>query len=242
MTPLFYCHGLPGSSAEISAFIVDRPDLINVLGPLDFAAFETAISRSKNPKAHLIAFSLGAMTALKIAAHYPDAVERVTLIAPAAPLELGNFLPHMAGEPVFNMAAKGRTAFGLFTAVQRMGVAFAADRVVKTMFAGSPKSDQNLLSNPDFKTTLIEGLKTSLGPTRTAYSNAVLTYVQPWAHDLKNIECPVSIHHGTADNWAPINMSKALAQAIPSDVTLMDYEGLGHYSTLQAAFPRILNA
>lgn len=235
-----YCHGVPGSAAEIEGLIPEGCISPSVLEPLDLAGFDAAVLDNMQKPLHLIGFSLGAMTALRIAASRPTDVGKVTLIAPAAPLELGDFLPYMAGQAVFNIASKGEVAFNLFTKFQRLGVVFAPRQIIKTMFSGSPQADLNLLSNMAFEKTLISGLKSSLGDNQKSYREAVRAYVQPWGHFLEDIKCSVTIHHGKEDNWAPIEMAYALQEAINSQVDVIAYENLGHYSTLQKALPIVL--
>lgn len=206
---------------------------------MDFDGYYDIILKEPNRDVHLIGFSLGAMTAIHLAALMQGPIKKLTLIAPAAPLELGKFLPNMVGKPVFNVAKLGSVPFKVFTAIQRLSVSVAVDKVSRTMFAGSPKADMDLLSDPIFHEALKSGLRQSLGVENKAYRNAVLTYVNPWSYLLKDIKCPVTLHHGTLDNWAPIDMSYALQKAILTDVDLITYDGLGHYSTLHQAFPRI---
>lgn len=237
---IIYCHGLPGSSDEIVHFIPASGSNIHTLKPLDFKDFEHIISSQPSYKFHIIGFSLGAMTALKIAALYPQHIRHVSLIAPSAPLDLGEFLPHMAGEPVFKIAAKGSFIFSIFTAFQRLGVALAPTQIIKTMFVDSPPSETALLSNTSFEKSLLSALKSSLGKERKLYRAAILAYVQPWAHQLKNISSPVTIYHGTHDNWVPIEMSYALVKNIKSDVKVLPFDGLGHYAALHKAMPLIL--
>jgi len=239
---IIYCHGVPGSSAEIETLIPEGGLRPHVLEPLDLDGFDAAILKSKQNSVHIVGFSLGAMTALRIAALRPMNVKKMTLIAPAAPLELGDFLPFMAGRPVFDMALKGSIPFNMFTALQRVGVALAPKYIIKTMFSGSPEADMALLSNATFEKALISGLKSSLGWDRQSYRGAVHAYVRPWAHYLKDIKCPVDIYHGSEDNWAPVEMAYALKRKISPEPNVIICEKLGHYSTLQKALPIILHA
>ena len=108
------------------------------------------------------------------------------------------------------------------------------------MFAGSPQADMELLADDGFYRTFLTGLKASLGPESQAYRTAILAYVKPWADNLKNISAPVTIHHGTKDSWAPIEMGYALQKLIPADVTVLPLEGLGHYSALHAAMAEVI--
>lgn len=239
--PIVYCHGLPGSDAEIEMLVPAKARKPYVLGALDFAGFEQFVVNDSGRKVHVVGFALGAMTALKLAALYPDVVERVTLIAPAAPLQLGEFLPKMAGRPVFEMALRGKLAFGAFTFVQKLGVALVPSQILKTMFSGSPDADMELFKQPAFKAGLVKGLKASFGVNRGPYGHAVLTYVKPWAQLLKDVNCPVNIYHGSDDNWAPIEMSYALREKIGSEVKVKVCKNLGHYSTLHYALPIVIS-
>lgn len=237
-TKFIYCHGLPGSGAEIAHLIPKGRPTPRIIGPqasADFADQDAA-------PVHIIGFSLGAMCALKLAAQYPERTARLSLIAPAAPLELGDFLPHMAGAPVFKMAQRGALPFRLFTRLQSIGAAIMPVQILKTMFVGSPQSDLDLLTDPQFMEALKQGLRASFGRGRAAYCAAVLDYVQPWAACLAQITCPVEIYHGTADNWAPPEMASALAEAISGPAEIHRLPELGHYAALQKALPDILDA
>lgn len=244
MTPtpplIVYFHGLPGSAAEISNSVPEGVTHPTVIPPLDINGFDRALAEAQTDQAHIIGFSLGAMSALKIASQRPDQIRQLTLIAPAAPLELGNFLPAMAGGPVFKIAQKGPLPFKLFTAFQNFGVAAAAKPIISKMFAGSPQADIDLLSNDDFKSVFSTGLKASLGRESKTYRKAVLAYVAPWADCLRHISAPVTIYHGTKDNWTPIEMAYALQTAIASDIKILPLKDLGHYSALHNVIPDIL--
>lgn len=237
-----YCHGLPGSAEEIEALVPLGVPSPHVLAPLDIEGFDQLMSEPSEPGAHVIGFSLGAMSAIRLAAQRPDKVRELTLIAPAAPLELGDFLPNMAGKPVFTAAKLGAIPFKMFTALQHLGVSVVANKIIQTMFAGSPAADMDLLSQPIFRAALIAGLKQSLGEQNKAYRQAIIQYVNPWAHILNYIKCPVTLHHGTEDNWAPIEMALALKREISADVELIKYPSLGHYSTLHKALPTVLSS
>lgn len=236
-----YCHGLPGSAREISMLVDNNEAAILVVGPNDIERFETLISSNNIEVAHVIGFSLGAMTAIEIAEKYPQLSKKLTLIAPAAPLELGNFLPYMAGRPVFRAAQQGAIVFRIFTFLQNLTLSLAPKQLILSMFSESPLADRKLLEDPDFQTALIDGLQSSLNENSRAYRSRVCRYVKPWAEILDRIQCPVIIHHGEEDNWAPISMSHALVEAIRSPVDLVPYPKLGHYSTLHSALPSILD-
>jgi pimeloyl-ACP methyl ester carboxylesterase len=114
-------------------------------------------------------FSLGAMSAALIAAERSHLVGKLVLISPAAPLELGDFLPCMAGRPVFEAAQAGGGALRLFTAAQASLLALAPRLAVKAMFRRSPDADRRLLASPQFIDTLVAGLRTCLWAQQEAY-------------------------------------------------------------------------
>ena len=146
----------------------------------------------------------------------------------------------MAGRPVFEMALKGRIVFSFFTLIQGLCVAIVPTQILKTMFSGNPQADMELVKKPEFKAGLVKGMKASFGVNRSAYSQAILTYVKPWAHHLKSVTCPLNIYHGSDDNWAPIEMSYALKKEIGSDVRVNVLKNFGHYSALYHALPFVL--
>jgi len=235
-----YCHGLPGSAEELHFLTRDDNKPVHVFGPQHQDEIDEAINSTLGQPLHIIGFSLGAMAAIKLAVKYEGVVSRVSLISPAAPLELGNFLPQMAGKFVFQLASKSNFQFRLLTALQKAGVGISSEFAINAMFKGSPESETALLKNPEFKKAIEFGLKDSYGKNNAAYRRAVHEYVRPWAHYLANIKCPVSIYHGVLDNWAPIEMAYTLRGEITSKVEVIEYPDLGHYSTLRKALPHAI--
>ena len=101
-----YLHGLPGSPAELSLAgpgspwidpaLVYAPDRSALAADLPELARQIAIWSSGEP-IDLVGFSLGGAAALRLAPLLGEQVARIDLIAPAAPLSLGDFLPDKIG-------------------------------------------------------------------------------------------------------------------------------------------------
>lgn len=100
---LVYLHGMPGARvswgwcrAAASLYAPDRTQ-----GPLDelsrMAADGTRRAPRIGPSSSLA--PMGAFAALQLAHALPGHIAHLHLIAPAAPLELGDFLPHMQVVP-----------------------------------------------------------------------------------------------------------------------------------------------
>ena len=209
-----YAHGTPGSAAELS--------------PSPFTAPILAPHTRLTAPTHIIAFSLGAHLAITAAAAQPDHVSRLTLISPAAPLDLGDFLPHMAGRAVFR-AARTPPLLRALAAVQLHLLRRSPDRFLALLFRDAPTSEHSLLSSPPHRDAILQALHDSL-PT-PAYRDALQAYVRPWSHLLPRVACPVTLHCGSADTWTPPAMSDALAAHL-SDATRVTHPDLGHYATL----------
>ena len=96
---LYFCHGAP----------VDDPIKTAT------AQFDSLSLIRPNGGIHLVGFSIGAMVAAHIPAAGPERVNRLKLVPPAAPLQLGKFLPQMAGHTAFRLAARHPRLFSART-------------------------------------------------------------------------------------------------------------------------------
>ena len=237
---LIYCHGLPGSAEELNFLSPDHLKPTRVFGPQHQGEIADYLRSDLNCNVHVVGFSLGAMAAIKLSVKHANVIRKISLISPAAPLELGDFLPRMAGRFVFQSASKSPLQFRVVTAVQKAGAGLSSELAISTMFKGSPESEHVLLKDPNFKKALVSGFNESYGKNSLAYRREIHEYVKPWSHELARIKCPVKIYHGEADNWAPIKMAYALQDKIKSSVEVVEYSGLGHFSTLRKALPLIV--
>ena len=230
-----FCHGIPGSvkdaallGAAHTAIDCDALDLFDI---------------GSDPSAHLramtfgepvllIGFSIGAMTALRLAAECPDIVARVTLVSAAAPLSIGRFLPHMAGRPVFQMARFAPILLRGLTWWQGRMLGFAPDRIVGMLTATCGPDERALLTSGDGAPVLRAALETSFVDHPADYIRLIRGYVTDWADVLPRVACPVDLWHGTNDTWAPFTMAQSLCEALGPRATLHPIEGSEHYTTL----------
>jgi pimeloyl-ACP methyl ester carboxylesterase len=239
---VIYCHGLPGSPEELSAFATPlRHDVqgLERLGRCE-GSYEARVLSAfddlgvKAPVT-IAGFSLGAMSATYIAAKRGHLVGKLILISPAAPLQLGDFLPAMAGRAVFEAAQAGDWALRVFSTSQMALAAFAPKLAVKAMFRRSPDAEMRLLDSPRFVEQVTDGLRTCLGPRQAAYRQELQAYVRPWAHVFREVRCDTEIWSGADDDWTPPGMSAAYKEQLGDLASLNVCSGLGHYSTLRAA-------
>lgn len=238
LAQVIYFHGLPGSAAELHGFgpeIAARAAGFHVaVRGGDFARLAAGIAaRFPEGALKLVGFSLGAAAALRTAPLLGERVERIDLVSPAAPLQLGDFLGSMAGAPVFRAALAGQGAFAALTFVQAQVVRIAPAKMAAALMAKAKGEDRALAADPRFIAALAQSLQHSLIDSRPAYTAEIRAYVADWRAELARVHRPVRIWQGSEDDWTPPAMAEALATALPErpEVTVLD--GLSHFSTLR---------
>lgn len=237
--PLVYLHGLPGSPDELT-LVSDAPHAAFAPDLRDGPVADQILARFGATPVLLLGFSLGAFGAMRFAAEHPDKVIHLHLIAPASPLELGDFLKDMAGGPIFRLARDLPWLFRLVTRVQGLVARIAPDFFARQVFALSQGKDVPLAADPDFRRGWSAMARRCLGGGAKAYRAEISAYVAPWSAVLAKVTVPTTIWYGTADNWVPPTMAEALAQALPHVACVRQIMDGSHYSTLAAALPHIV--
>lgn len=260
--PVVFAHGLPGSASadlriaglgeDVSQQIIglERLACLDHTGEdtvaRDYAAavladFDTKAASVSNHAVRLVGFSLGAMSALHIAAARPERVASLELIAPAAPLALGDFLPLMAGKPVFSAARAGKWQLALLARLQRQGLQLFPQAMARMLFRSSSPAEQALMARPAESAAFIDGCKAAIVTHAAGYRRELRAYVTDWTEVLSQISpiMPLRIWQGTADNWVPPAMASALAERLGRADSITWLEGAGHYMALQQAMTEI---
>ena len=241
--PLAYFHGMPGGPGEWAVnappelhegvWLADRndpaetPDRIAARLAGDFPEGFT-----------LIGFSAGAFAALQVALRMGGSVRHLHLISPAAPLQLGSFHDHMAGGPVFRLAADRPGLFALLVKAERVLARHATRFLLGRLMATAQGGDAALARDPAFLAGMAGVLRAGLGRDPRGFEAEVLAYVRDWRGDLARLNVPVTIWQGDADNWTPPAMGRALHAALPGS-RLEWLPGCSHYSALQAALRKV---
>ncbi len=237
-SPLVYVHGLPGSPDELP-LICDTPTQFFAPNLRDGSLDPQIRAQFGTQPVTLIGFSLGAFRALRFAADHPERVAHLHLIAPAAPLELGDFLDQMAGGPIFRLARDYPTLFRLVTRLQAFASRIAPEIFAAQIFAKAQGGDIPLKVKADFLQDWGHIARQCLADGAKAYRDEITAYVAPWADLLSRVQTPTSIWYGSADNWTPPAMAEALVRALPVAPPVRRIENASHYSTLAAALTQI---
>lgn len=249
---IVYLHGTPGSGGELA--LVDgnnalgpdicTPDRFGIDPQLDIdTAFERLAEmickEGDTRPIHLIGFSLGAFAALQVASRLSARVVRLDLVSAAAPLELGHFLPDMAGRPVFEAARAGGWKFCALVRLQAMFARIMPGAMTSMLFASAAPADRALLAAKGFRARYRQILSASFTDGGVGYAREISAYVRPWAGCLANISADTTLWHGSEDNWTPFTMAEALCAALSAGVRINRLAGLSHYSALAAALSAI---
>ncbi|CAN5529994.1 alpha/beta hydrolase [soil metagenome] len=244
---IVYLHGVPGGPVELALFggapfaggDLYAPDRTGA-APADWDALAAAIdARFGGQPVALVGFSLGAFVALQLAARLGDRVTRIDLVAAAAPLESGDYLGAMAGAPVFRAAQGAPWRFAALLRVQALLARRAPGLLYRMVFAGAAGADRALVGQPRFRAGIRTILANALRDGAPGYRREVLDYVAPWSAIPGKVTAPVTLWHGSDDNWAPIAMAEALAAALPNVAAVHRLPGLSHYSALAQALGAI---
>lgn len=245
---IYFCHGAPGSEHDADLlpnldkkFKLLAPNLFSALAKGDdpilgaVEQFDKMTAGVPDGRIHIVGFSIGAMVAVEIAAARPARVGQLTLISPAAPLELGHFLQYMAGKPVFELALHKPKLLRVLTFVQGVFARCFPKFLIAQLFSKCGELEKGLLDNPVFTNSLRAGLVNSFFKFPDAYVSLLKRYVRNWSGQLEKIQCPVEIWHGEKDTWSPIGMSYALCKNISNAPKLHVIPDAEHYSTLTRA-------
>jgi len=248
-----YFHGAPGSPDECSIF--DKQGKESGLNIICYDRFATELSlqgkdyyknladvikvKVDEDKVDLIGFSIGCHVALETSLYLGDQVRNLHLIAPAAPLDEGDFLDDMAGGVVFSLAMSYPAVFTLLSYWQSLLAKVTPNLLFKIVFASAAGQDKELTRSRDFGQYITPILKSCFTKSLKGYIRDINQYVAPW--NLRINECKVNtyIWHGASDNWSPVSMAKYLADMIPGCKNTEVMEGLSHYSCLFESAPKI---
>lgn len=253
---LVYFHGTPGAPVEaawwhaaamaqgVQVWSPQRYALNPALqGPAYFAALAQALQAelaacAKPTPVFLVGFSLGGFAALQTALALQKLgvpLAGLHLVSAAAPLEAGDFLPHMAGQAVFRMAQERPGLLRTASAVQGWLARVWPMGLQRMLFSSAQASDRALASDTAFQATLRTVLQEALGQGRPGYLRELQAYVKPWSTTVAQLQVPAWVWHGEQDNWSPPGMAHWLHAHLPQAQGIQMLPGQSHYGCLLAA-------
>lgn len=90
----------------------------------------------------------------------------------------------------------------------------------------NPSIDQELFRRPEIRAMFLASYREATCQGLGAFTCEVELVSKSWGFSLRDIDVPVTIWQGTADNMTPVGMAQALAQGIPkASLRLVPNEG-----------------
>jgi pimeloyl-ACP methyl ester carboxylesterase len=96
------------------------------------------------------------------------------------------------------------------------------------VLALAPPEDRATVRRPEVATALCAGLREAFRQGGQGAADDLLLLMRPWTVRLPEIQVPVRLWHGEADDVVPVAMGRHLAQAIPG-CRAEFVPGGGHY-------------
>ncbi|MGJ6966309.1 alpha/beta fold hydrolase [Streptosporangium sp. G11] len=254
-TPVFFFHGTPGSRIGplprsgllyrlgIRLITYDRPgygeseanpgrtvascaaDVASIAEELDLKRF-AVVGRSG-----------GGPHALACAALLPDNVTRVAAFVSLAPFEAEG-LDWFAGMSESNVLEYKTARSGRDPLSSRLTVAAEKIRnnpvhLIASLYSELPKADRRVIRDVGIRRMLEENYAEAMQQLAAGWIDDALAFCNPWGFDVRDIEIPTLLWHGTDDIFSPLSHSLWLADHIPTaSMTLKS--GAAHFDALDA--------
>lgn len=250
---IVYFHGAPGAIEEAKIF--EKLAVTNDLYVICFdrgaikrtisneAYYQEIANRIKSKigakQVNFIGFSIGCHVAIEVSLLLKTQVKSLDLISVAAPLEAGDFLPHMAGKQVFLLAKKLPLLFKVLSYWQKLLVKFSPKTLFSLLFTSAVERDRALMVKKEFYVWINQILSRCYGTNIKGYIRDVSNYVMPWQGKVSKCDVSTHIWHGSSDNWSPSTMAGYMAKTMPNVLSLKIIEETSHYSCLYQSIPSI---
>lgn len=248
--PVVYCHGFPGSRLEAKLFdasakhgklrviSADRnglgesdplPDRRLMDWPADVSALADALGIDRF---HLIGISGGGPYALACAHCIPDRLKGVALVCPLGPLDQPDLLRAMRWYAFLSFTTMREAPFlsrsffhGTFVPMAR----YQPQLLFRMMLGMMPDPDHRVLSRPEIGNAIIASLAESVRGGAEGVLHEMALYAAPWGFELEEIQLPLQLWHGTADDTVPQSHGRWLEQHL-SNCDARYIKGEGHFS------------
>ena len=250
-----YFHGVPGSIIECGRFHeAAQASGVRLIG-LERSATDIKLTGDLYFERHAnevlalvgdgpfeaIGFSGGAFVAMRCAPYLRGRLTRLHLVAPAAPLECGDFRKAMASRALLSMAERSPTRLRRFARFEGWLAQYAPPVLLAMLFSNAKGADRALAADPVFRSLMTTVLRLGLGAGSASFARDMREYVRPWAEHLAEVSVETSLwcgEHGQLD--AARHERERSPVCCPNVSARILLPGLSHYSILFEAVPRIL--
>jgi len=248
--PLLYCHGTPGcryegwfldNSARHHGYRIIAPDRPG-MGRSDFLRGYTLLDYTSDicelmdrldiGRFGVVGLSGGGTTAMSCGVALPERVTSLGLVCSWAPVGTEPRLAERLAP--MDRAFMRLTPLGPLPYLPAIGLIGLAARhtspetfALRLLSGSLSDADRRALEDPDVQRLMAENTREAFqSGFRGAARDSYLRY-RDWGFDIADIGCPVAVHHGTDDRFAPYPFGEYLTERIPG-ATLHTYSGSGH--------------
>lgn len=214
-TPVFYFHGMPGSSLEamsvdsiardlnLRLIAPERPGYGDSASRIDFSLQDWPLLISelaeqlKLDHFSILGYSGGGPYALACAHYMPSRINRIVLVSSPAPLSSKVMRQNINADfkPLFELAATDHAA-----ALQQLSPMVASAEVLMgIMQAPLSGSDKTLFEQDEFRKNYLQNLSRAIQQGSSGFINDLRCLYLPWPFDLEDIQLPIDIWHGRND-------------------------------------------
>jgi pimeloyl-ACP methyl ester carboxylesterase len=237
--PLFYFHGSPSSRVECTLYVdeelllrldvrliaVDRPGMgMSDFQPnrrmLDWTQDVVALADDlKIERFAILAYSLGGPYGLACASAIPQRMTKVGIVSGAALFTESELIKNVnEGTRKFLTMPREKPWLSRLFLWIALGIMprLAPNRFVAQANSLLPAPDRSIVvEDPIFQKGFIKMVREAMKQgTRGAYHESLLT-VTDWGFRLQDINVPVLLWHGEADQNVPVEMARFAATGIP---------------------------
>lgn len=245
--PVVMMHGLSGSRFQvhrdedilrrhgIRLYIPERPgfggsDRLQERTILDWSQdLEQFLDFLGAKQVALIGYSVGGCFALACAHQLKERISHLTLLSSMGPFKTISDLDGML--PMFRMMlGLGRFTPSIAMSFMRLavkGMRKHPELYYKHVIDNVPEVDKDLFRDAELKHNYISSTYESVRQGERDMMLEQLLIARDWGFELNDIKVPVSMWHGTLDNFVPQQMARDLAARLPdADINLIP--GAGH--------------
>ena len=242
--PIFYFHGIPGSSLEPqSADAVARDLGIHLIAPdrpgygssdpqdgfslLDWPKVISRLANELNLKRFsILAYSGGGAYALACAHEMADRINHISLISSIAPFDTAVTQDHLNADfkPLYELAAADYSA-----AMQQITqLAHSPEALLNVLLAPLPAADLAVFDQAHIQSQYLKNLRHAIAKSVNGIVSDLCNVASAWQFKLEDIQTPINIWHGRDDNNIGFATAEYLANTLKNSSTQF-LDNSGHY-------------
>ncbi len=232
---IFYFHGFPGSRLEV-AFAdqaardrgltvvgIDRPGF----GQSTFSSTRQILEWPADVNhladhlgvAYFSVFGIsgGCPYALACALKGEGRVRKVAIVSGLGSTDIPGALRamHFFNRRMLKLAATAPSIAGALVKRLTQALHQHPGAMLRWLIAVSPPSDKAILRRPDVRRILTESFREGLRGNGDGTAYELRLIAKPWGFEPRDVACPVTLWHGTADDYVPLAMGQHHAKVIP---------------------------